>query len=31
MKRELIEQGLVYGITFVFVCAALPLLRAGIA
>ena len=31
MKRELIEQGLMYAITFVFVCAALPLLRAGVA
>ena len=31
MKRELIEQGLVYSVIFTFVCAALPLLRAAIA
>lgn len=27
VKRELIEQGLIYGLGFVFVVAALPLLR----
>ena len=27
MKRELLEQGLVYCLGFVFVCAALPFLR----